>query len=172
MSKLKIILMLSGYQLTWLMCIFGEVLYKTYIPGLLFGLIFLLISFIYSHNKKKFCFIVFTISIPGYLFDSILVFLNFCRYETSLHFGLLPIWMLILWPSFATLFDEVFTFLSKYKLLATVLSCLLGPLTYYSGSLLGLLNINQLVLFITSMVIFWGIIMLYYLKFLLNIKFN
>ena len=40
MSKLKIILTLSGYQLTWLMCVFGEVVYNTYIPGLICGLVF------------------------------------------------------------------------------------------------------------------------------------
>ena len=38
MSKIKIFLMLSGYQLTWLMCVFGEILYKSYIPGVICGL--------------------------------------------------------------------------------------------------------------------------------------
>ena len=40
MSKSKIILLLSGYQLTWLMCVFGEVVYSTYMPGLICGLVF------------------------------------------------------------------------------------------------------------------------------------
>ena len=55
--------------------------------------------------------------------------------------------MVVLWPSFASLFDEVFVFLSKYKLIAILLSAVLGPLTYYSGSPLGLIDINNLLLF-------------------------
>ncbi len=43
MSKIKIFLMLSGYQLTWLMCVFGDVLYNSYLPGLICGLLFLTI---------------------------------------------------------------------------------------------------------------------------------
>ena len=59
MSKIKIFLILSGYQLTWLMCVFGELWYNSYIPGLIFGLIFLTICIINSDNKRKTLLIVF-----------------------------------------------------------------------------------------------------------------
>ncbi len=172
MSKLKIFLMLSGYQLTWLMCVFGELIYNSFLPGLICGLIFVFIAFFYSKVKKKFAFIVISISIIGYLFDSILISLQIYNFETSLNFGFLPIWMIILWPSFATLFDEVFLFLSKYKLLAIILSCVLGPLTYYSGELLGIIYINQLNLFFIMMMIFWAALMIFYVNFLVKLKFN
>tara|TARA_B100000029_G_C17024456_1_gene759839 strand:- start:89 stop:583 length:495 start_codon:yes stop_codon:yes gene_type:complete len=164
--------MLLGYQLTWIMCIFGELIYNSYIPGVICGLIFLFISFLNTNNKKKFIFILFAISIPGYLFDSILVFLKVYNFDTSLNFVLLPVWMIILWPSFATLFDEVFIFLSKYKSIAVILSSILGPLTYYSGSPLGLLSINHIFLFFIFMIFFWALLMLYYLNFLLKLNFN
>ena len=51
MSNIKIFLMLSGYQLTWLMCVFGELLYNSFLPGLICGLLFLTICFIKSDNK-------------------------------------------------------------------------------------------------------------------------
>ena len=121
MSKLKAFVILSGYQLTWMMCAFGELIYNSYLPGLIFGLLFLCLSFINSNNKKKFISILLYISIPGYLFDSILIYLNIYNFETSFYIGLLPIWMLILWPSFAVLFNEVFKFLEKYKLIAIFL---------------------------------------------------
>jgi len=172
MSKVKIFFMLSGYQLTWLMCVFGEIFYKSFSPGLTCGLIFLFLVFINTQNKRKFIFIVFSISLVGYLFDSILVYLKIYNFESSLYFGWLPIWMLVLWPSFATLFDEVFVFLSKYKLIALSLSAVLGPLTYYSGSPLGLININQISLFLILMTTFWAFLMLLYLNYLLKVKFN
>ena len=115
MSKIKIFFMLSGYQLTWLMCVFGEILYKSFLPGLICGLIFLFLVFTNSQQKWKFTYIVFSISVVGYLFDSIIVYFQIYNFNSSLKFGWLPILMLVLWPSFASLFDEVFVFLSKYK---------------------------------------------------------
>ena len=172
MSKVKLFFILSGYQITWLMCIFGEILYKSFFPGLICGLIFLFIVFINTKNKRKFTFIVFSIAIAGYLFDSILVIFKIYNFESSLYFGLLPIWMLVLWLSFATLFDEVFVFLSRYKLIAISLSAVLGPLTYYLGSPLGIININKLSFFFILMIIFWTFLMFFYLNYLLKVKFN
>ena len=172
MTKLKAFLIFSGYQFTWMMCIFGEMIYRNYLPGLIFGLIFLSLSFINCDNKKKFFLILLYISIPGYLFDSTLVYLNIYNFETSFHVGLLPIWMIILWPSFAVLFNDVFKFLEKYKLIAICFSAILGPLTYYSGSPLGLITINNIFIFIVSMVFFWIILMIYYLNYILKLKFN
>ena len=172
MSKIKIFFMLSGYQLTWLMCVFGEIMYKSFLLGLICGLIFLFLAFTNSQNKWKFTFIVFSISVVGYLFDSILVYFKIYNFESSLHFGWLPIWMVVLWPSFASLFDEVFVFLSKYKLIALLLSAVLGPLTYYSGSPLGLIDINQLLPFFILMTTFWVFLMFFYLNYLLKVKFN
>lgn len=172
MSKIKIFLMLSGYQLTWLMCVFGELLYNSYLPGLICGLLFLTICFINSDNKKKTIQTVLLISILGYLFDSILVFFDIYNFKTSLYIGVLPIWMIVLWPSFAILFDEILIFLSKYEIIAVILSSILGPLTYFAGSPLGLININNLLVFFILMILFWAILMIFYLNYILKLKFN
>ena len=172
MSKIKIFLMLSGYQLTWLMCVFGELLYDSFLPGLICGLLFLTICFINSNNKKKTIQTVFLISILGYLFDTILVFFEIYNFKTSFYIGVLPIWMIVLWPSFAILFDEILILLSKYKIIAIILSSILGPLTYFAGSPLGLININNLVVFFILMILFWAILMIFYLNYILKLKFN
>ena len=172
MSKIKIFLMLSGYQLTWLMCVFGELLYNSYLPGLICGLLFLTICFINSDNKKKTIQTVLLISILGYLFDTILVFFEIYNFKTSLYIGVLPIWMIVLWPSFAILFDEILIFLSKYKIIAVILSSILGPITYFAGSPLGLININNLVVFFILMIVFWAILMIFYLNYILKLKIN
>ena len=172
MSKIKIFLMLSGYQLTWLMCVFGELWYSSFIPGLVCGLLFLAICFVNSDNKKKTFQIVFFISLLGYLFDTSLVFFEIYKFQTSLYIGVLPIWMLVLWPSFAILFDEILIFLTKYKIIAVILSSILGPLTYFVGSPLGLININNLSLFFILMIIFWAILMIFYLNYIIKLKFN
>ena len=172
MSKIKIFLMLSGYQLTWLMCVFGELWYNSFLPGLICGILFLFICYVNSDNKKKTIQIVLSISILGYLFDTILVFLEIYNFQTSLYIGVLPIWMIVLWPSFAILFDEILMFLSKYKIIAVILSSVLGPLTYFAGSPLGLININNLFLFFALMIFFWAILMIFYLNYIIKLKFN
>ena len=172
MSKIKIFLMLSGYQLTWLMCVFGELLYNSFIPGLICSILFLFICYVNSDNKYKTIQIVLSISILGYLFDTILVFFEIYNFQTSLYVGVLPIWMIVLWPSFAILFDEILMFLSKYKIIAVILSSVLGPLTYFAGSPLGLININNLFLFFILMIFFWAILMIFYLDYIIKLKFN
>lgn len=172
MSKIKIFLMLSGYQLTWLMCVFGELWYNSFLPGLICGILFLFICYVNSDNKNKTIQIVLSISILGYLFDTILVFFEIYNFQTSLYIGVLPIWMIVLWPSFAILFDEILMFLSKYKIIAVILSSVLGPLTYFAGSPLGLININNLFLFFALMIFFWAILMIFYLNYIIKIKFN
>ena len=172
MSKIKIFLMLSGYQLTWLMCVFGELWYSSFIPGLVCGLLFLAICYVKSDNIKKTIQIVFIISLLGYLFDTSLVFFEIYNFQTSSYIGVLPIWMLVLWPSFAILFDEILIFLSKYKIFAVLLSGILGPLTYFAGSPLGLININNLFLFFILMTVFWAILMIFYLSYIIKLKFD
>jgi hypothetical protein len=172
MSKIKIFLMLTGYQLTWLMCVFGELWYNSFLPGLICGILFLFICYVNSDNKTKTIQIVLSISILGYLFDTILVFFEIYNFQTSLYIGVLPIWMIVLWPSFAILFDEILMFLSKYKIIAVILSSVLGPLTYFAGSPLGLININNLFLFFALMIFFWAILMIFYLNYIIKLKFN
>ena len=172
MSNIKIFLMLSGYQLTWLMCVFGELWYNSFLPGLICGILFLFICYVNSDNKNKTIQIVLLISTLGYLFDTILVFFEIYNFQTSLYIGVLPIWMIVLWPSFAILFDEILIFLSKYKIIAVILSSILGPLTYFAGSPLGLININNLFLFITLMIVFWAILMIFYLNYIVKLEFN
>ena len=172
MSKIKIFLILSGYQLTWLMCVFGELWYNSFLPGLICGLLFLTICFINSDNKRKTSLIVFLISLMGYLFDTLMVFFGVYNFKTSFYIGFLPIWMIVLWPSFAILFDEVLIFLSRYKIIAILLSSILGPLTYFAGSPLGLISINNLFLFFLLMVIFWAILMIFYLNYIVKLESN
>ena len=164
--------MLSGYQLTWLMCVFGELWYNSFIPGLACGLLFLAICFLNSDNTKKTIQIVFLISLIGYLFDTSLVFFDIYNFQTSLNIGVLPIWMLVLWPSFAILFDEILIFLSKFKIISVILSGILGPLTYFAGSPLGLININNLLVFLILMIFFWAILMIFYLNYIIKLRFN
>tara|TARA_A100001011_G_scaffold1965_1_gene2349 strand:+ start:93 stop:605 length:513 start_codon:yes stop_codon:yes gene_type:complete len=168
MQKLKVFLVLTGYQITWLACVFGETKFSYPMLGFLVGIIFLLTYFYFNQNKQKFIKISLLISVPGYIFDSLMVYFQIYNFETTVMLGTLPLWMIILWLSFSTLFDEILIFFKNYKILGIFLSGILGPLTYYFGEPIGVININNFYFFIISMILFWMILMVYYLKYVIK----
>ena len=72
--KLKnIFLVLTGFQITWLSCVFGEY-YEISLFGFSIGILYLLFFFYFKSNKIKALNICIIISLVGYLFDTILGF--------------------------------------------------------------------------------------------------
>ena len=168
MSKLRIFLTLTGYQLTWLACVFGQIKFNIPLLGIYIGLIFVLLYFYFSKNRIKFLKLCLLISLPGYLFDTVIVYFAIYEFKDTFIFGTIPLWMLVLWPSFSTLYDEILVFLKKYKFFGIILSCIIGPFTYYLGEPLEVIKINNYVLFFLTMISFWGLLMFYYLEIILK----
>ncbi len=168
MSKTKIFLTLTGYQLTWLACVFGDKNFDQPLLGIYLGALYLVVYFYFNKNKFKFLKISLSISIPGYFFDSLMVYYSIYEFNVSLIIGVLPAWMLILWLSFSTLFDEILTIFKKYKIIGIILSGFLAPLTYYAGEPIGVISISNIWLFFSIMIIFWVLLMIYYLFFVLK----
>ncbi len=166
MKKLKIFLTLTGYQFTWLACVFGEKYFLNL--GIYVGLIYLAFYFYFNKNKKRFLLICLLIAIPGYLFDSMMIYLSVYQFNSSEVIGMLPSWMIILWLSFSTLFDEILLFFKKYQILGIISSIILGPLTYYLGEPIGIISINDILLFLVIMILFWCLLMIYYLNIILK----
>ena len=168
MQKLKVFLVLTGYQITWLACVFGENTFKEPLLGIYVGSIYIFFYFIFNKNKINFLRISLLISIPGYFFDTLMVYFSIYQFNTTLIIGTLPAWMILLWISFSTLFDEILIIFKKYKLLGLFLSGLLAPLTYYLGEPIGIISISNVFLFFIIMIIFWVILMIYYLQIILK----
>ena len=168
MNRTKVFLTLTGYQLTWLACVFGEDYFSQPLLGIYIGVPYLLIFFYFNKNKINFLKISLYISVPGYFFDTFMVYSSIYEFNTPSVIGTLPIWMIVLWPSFSTLFDEILSIFKKYKFIGILLSSVLGPLTYYLGEPIGIISINNIYVFITIMVIFWILLMIYYLQFVLK----
>jgi len=167
--KLKYFIVLTFYELTWILSVFGEIYFDKPLTGFVFGLIFVVSYFLYEKNSF-FIKILLLIAIPGYLFDSFLVFSETYTFISSFKFGLLPIWMITLWLSFATLFYEVLFIIKKYRFSVILFIGFFGPFTYYLGEPLGVIRINNLVIFLISMVLFWILLMTYYLIIVLKVK--
>ncbi len=168
MNKLKVFLTLTGYQLTWLACVFGENKFNEPFLGIYIGLIYLVLFVYFNNQKFKFIKISLFISIPGYTFDTLMVYFSVYEFNSSIIIGTLPLWMIVLWFSFSTLFEEILMIFKKYVYTGILLSGLLGPLTYYLGHPIGIISINNILLFFILMIIFWTLMMIYYLKIILK----
>ena len=171
MKKFKIFSVLTGYQITWFACIFGEKYYPNLQIGLILGLLFYSTYFFLNKNKSRFIKISLLIAVPGYFFDNIVVYFFIYNFVSEFEFGFLPIWMISLWLSFSILFDEILIFFKKFRNLGFMLSGILGPLTYYSGTFFGIINIENITIFFILMIIFWILLMYYYLNIVLKINY-
>ena len=83
--------------------------------------------------------------------------------------GYLPIWFLVLWPCFTTLFVNVLSFLKNRPFLAFLIGSFLAPPTYYLGIPLGIAESENLILSMAIMFIFWGLFLMVYSFFIKKI---
>ena len=151
---------LIGFKITWLSCILGEIYINSFF-GLIIGVIYLFIFFHYQKNLKRSFYIIIFFSFIGYTFDSFLSFFEIYQIKAQLNFLFLPIWFLVLWPSFSCLLVEIFIFLKNKNILSLLLGGIFGPISYYAGVSLNLVESSNYKTFIIIS-IFWSLMMFFY----------
>lgn len=164
----NIFLTLLGYQTTWLFCVFGEY-YASPLLGIIIGILYLSIFFYFTNSKIRSLKICLFFSLIGYLFDSMLGYFEFFNIKSNVMVGYLPIWFLVLWPCFTTLFVNVLSFLKNRPFLAFLIGSFLAPPTYYLGIPLGIAESENLILSMAIMFIFWGLFLMVYSFFIKKI---
>ena len=165
----KNVITLTGFQLAWLFCVFGEY-YNHSLLGIVAGFFYLLFFFYLNNNRLRALKICIIFSLIGYIFDSILSFNKIFLINSNITFGYLPIWFLVLWPSFTTLFVDLLVFLRNHIYVAFLMGSLLVPPTYYLGIPLGLAESNNLLLAMIIMMFFWGFFLSFYSFFINKIN--
>ena len=160
----KLLFNIVGFKIVWLACIFGEIYYTSWL-GFFVGLIYLSIFFYLEILKLRAIYIISIISLLGYLFDSLMSFFNFYKVDSDVSFLFLPIWFLVLWPSFSSLLVNTLSFLKNNLLLSVFSGGIIGPLTYYFGIGLGLSVVSSYMIFL-PIIIFWMMLMYFYNKYI------
>lgn len=159
----KNLLIIIGFKIVWLSCVFGE-LYSNSLLGFFTGIIFLTIFLIFKIKKIDIIKKILFFSAIGYIFDSFLSYFGLYKIDAQINFLFLPLWFLVLWPSFCCLFADALTFLKNKLSFAIILGAFFGPLSYYAGLSTGLANISSMLVFLLIS-LFWSLIMLTYSKF-------
>ena len=91
----------------------------------------------------------------GLLLDGSLTLLG--GFDFSGHsqlFGLLPLWLWMLWPLFATLLAHSLTWLWRLPRLAALAGAISGPLSYYGGGVLAGVSLAPWLLPVQALI--WG----------------
>ena len=158
---MRIFLILLGFQITWLACVFGEYFNYPWL-GVLTGTLYLILFYLNTIDKKFALKTIIFFAFPGYIFDSSIQALDIYKIESGLIIGYLPVWMIILWPTFTTLFVDVLNFLRNKPILSIFLGIIFGPGAYYAGVPLGIASYTNLNLGLGVMAIFWGTLMFIY----------
>ena len=166
MSKYNNIFNLIGFKITWIACVMGELYINSYV-GLIVGSIYLFIFFYFEKYRKKALSIILIFSISGYIFDSFLSYSGLYKINSDISFFFLPIWFLVLWPSFSSLLVHFFSFLKDKLVISVLFGSIFGPLSYYAGIALGLVTLINYESFIL-MSFFWGLLMFCYCNYILN----
>jgi hypothetical protein len=168
MLKYNNIFNLIGFKITWIACVMGELYINSFV-GLIVGGIYLFIFFYFERYKKRAFNIILIFSISGYIFDSFLSYSGLYRINSDINFLFLPIWFLVLWPSFSSLLVNLFSFLKNNLIISILLGAIFGPLSYYAGIAIGLVTFINFESFIL-MSFFWGFLMFCYTNYILNKK--
>lgn len=154
------LLTILGFKAVWLSCFFGEIYINSFF-GFFSGLIFLSLFIYFKRNKIIVLKIIILYSIVGYFFDSLLSFFELYKIVAQVNFLFLPLWFVVLWPSFCCLLVDALTFLKNKRLFSIFLGAVFGPLTYFSAVSGGLATVSSLtILFLISL--FWSLLMLIY----------
>ena len=160
-STKNIFLTLCGFELTWFACVIGD--YKGFPSlGIILGLIYLTLFLYFAKDKEKTIKICLKYSIIGIIFDSFLSYSELYVINSSFMFGFIPIWLVVLWISFSTLFVDILIFLKKRTLISFLAGFILVPPTYYVGIALDIARSSNLFLAVATMAIFWGAFFYFY----------
>lgn len=100
----------------------------------------LLVGFLYFKNYLNLnnILLAFSISALGILFDSMAIKMNWIKVPEA-DFFIIPIWLVAIWLLFSFSMVRLGLILNPPMWLATILGFVMGPLSYKSGQILGVL---------------------------------
>jgi len=132
-------LQLGLYQLGWWSCVLGAAHDQPFFgPVVVMGCLLIHLGCIHGIGRELVLLLVATV--VGMVGDGLCNLAGAVSFRTA-HPGLWPpLWMAVLWPSFAASLRLTLSFLQHRLRLAALLGALGGPLAYYAGWRLGALG--------------------------------
>jgi len=137
-------------QALWFICVLGGDLYAA-VAGICYWFIY--VTYI-GNLQREWPSIIIIVS-SGFIIDTLLSSFGLIQFNTNM---LIPLWLLVMWSGFATLFHHGLGWLLAKPVLAAVLGAITGPLAYFAGATLSMSQINvPLTVFISVYAVLWSL---------------
>ena len=146
------------YQVAWFGCVMGAAAGQPLVGVGLSALIIGLHLALSSAPMTELRIIVLT-GIIGGLWETLIVQQDWVRYQGSTWAGFPPLWIVALWPGFATTFNSSLRWLQPRTGLASLLGLVGGPLAWVAGERLGALQLPNYGLDLMAIGLGWSVLM-------------
>jgi Protein of unknown function (DUF2878) len=133
---------LALYQTTWVIALWGASVGLTW-PAVVTAAGTLALHLSLSSHLKLRILRLFAATCFGVVLDSVLIASGVITFPTTtlLATFLPPLWMIVLWPTFAALFDDIMRWLLPHMTWAMLAGAVAGPLAYVGGQSFGALEL-------------------------------
>lgn len=146
---MKIVVNILGLKLGWWACVLGTIYGFWWIGPIVVGIHLAAHLALTADLRRETVFLVYA-AVLGLILDSTLSWFSILSYREPLGVAWLsPIWMVVLWPNFASGFTRSLAFLKGRLGVAALFGAIGGPLAYWGGAKLGAIT------FADSMGLLW-----------------
>jgi hypothetical protein len=125
---------MAFYQATWLAAVAGAGA-GLWWPGVAVFAVFAAWQFAFSDWRRADACLIVGVGALGFAIDSVFAQLELIRFATALPWPTLgPVWMVVLWTSFALALNHSLAFLHRHVLLGAALGASGAPLAYWAAA--------------------------------------
>jgi uncharacterized membrane protein len=148
------------FQLGWFACVLGGA-YDQALLGSLIAIMVIAYHFYQAPEAIQEFQLLMVALLIGFVFESIITSQGFARYSHGQVFdAIAPIWIILMWPLFATTLNLSMRWLKGLSaLLIALIGALFAPLAYYAGNRIGAVEYDSLTLSMSLIAIAWAVLL-------------
>ncbi len=159
--SLRVVINFVLFQIGWFVCVLSAVNNSAWI-GITVVTLIVLWHLFQAHTSVSAItesLLLVIALLTGLIWESLLLHLQLVSYPSHPANSLIaPVWILALWPLFATTFNLSLRWMKNKLALAAVFGFVGGPLSFYAGHKLGGVNFHNLTISMITLAIAWAIL--------------
>ena len=148
------------FQLGWFACVLGGA-YGQVLIGCMIAIAIIAYHIYRATDAVPEMRLLSLVLIIGLVFESIITSQGLARYSHGQVSGLIaPLWMILMWPLFATTLNLSMRWLKGLTpLLTALIGALFAPLAYYAGNRIGAVEYDNFILSMGIISIAWAVLL-------------
>ena len=148
------------FQLGWFLCVMSGANLFHPLTGVVIVSLIVMIHLLRANDSSNESVLIVLAMIIGIVWDSSLMIAGLFQFsDDPLIVGLAPLWLIALWPLFATTLNVSLKWLKGRYWLAAGLGAIGGPLAYFAGQRLGAVTFSDTATAMLVIAAGWAVIM-------------